>query len=82
MGICGFSSCVIWVGDGGGGVETKSTMFSVVEVFVLFTFFSRPYCAPDLRKCLNYVSTINLFTTASSMMSTAVATSPSSYSNF
>ena len=35
----GFSSCVIWVGDGGGGVDTKSTMFSAVEVFVLFTFF-------------------------------------------
>ena len=38
VGICVVSSYVIWVGDGGGGVETKSTMFSAVEVFVLFTF--------------------------------------------
>ena len=38
-GSCGISSYVIWVGDGGGGVDTRSTMFSVVEVFVLFTFF-------------------------------------------
>ena len=33
------SSCVIWVRYGGGGVDTKSTMFSTIEVFVLFTFF-------------------------------------------
>ena len=38
-GSCGIFSCVIWVGEGGGGVDTKSTIFLVVEVFVLFTFF-------------------------------------------
>ena len=39
VGSYGISSCVIWVGDGGGGVETKSTTFLFIEVFVLFTFF-------------------------------------------
>ena len=41
VGTCGLYSCVIWVGYGGGGVETKSTMFSAIEEFVLFTFFGR-----------------------------------------
>ena len=39
VGSYGISSYVIWVRDGGGGVETKLTTFSVVEVFVPFTFF-------------------------------------------
>ena len=40
VGRCGISSCVIWVRDGGGGVDTKSTMFLVVEVFVLLPFLA------------------------------------------
>ena len=42
----GISSCVILVEDGGGGVDTRSTTFSAVEVFVIFAFFGRPWCAP------------------------------------
>ena len=78
-GSCGISSCVIWVRDRGGGVDTKSTIFLAIEVFVPFTFFGRPCCAPDVTKSLNYVSTETLFATASSMMSNAVANSSSSY---
>ena len=81
VGTCGLSSCVIWVGDGGGDVETKSTMFSDVEVFALFTFSGRPCCAPASTNRLNYVSTETLFATMSSMMSTTIDTSSSSSSN-
>ena len=35
----GIVSWVILVGDGGGGVDTRSTTFSNIEVFVLLTFF-------------------------------------------
>ena len=35
----GIYSCVIWVRDGGGGVDTRSTIFLAVKVFVLFGFF-------------------------------------------
>ena len=79
--ICGLSSYVIWAGDGGGDVETKSTMFSSIEVVVLFTFFDRPYFAPASTNRLNCVSTDTLFDVASSMISTVVTSSSSSYSN-
>ena len=65
----------------GGGVDTRSAMFSAVEVFVLFTFFGRPCFDPILTKHMNCVLTETLFTTASSMMSMAVATSSSSSSD-
>ena len=81
MGIYGVSSCVIWVGDGGGGVETKSTMFSDVEVFALFTFSGRPCCAPASTNHLNCVSINTLFAVASYMISTEVASSSSSSSD-
>ena len=68
VGICGLSSYVIWVGDGGGGVETKSTMFSPIEVVVIFTFFSQPCFAPALTNRLNCVLTDTLFVVASSMI--------------
>ena len=73
VGICWVYSCVIWVGDGGGGVETRSTMFSSTEVVVVFTFFGLPCFAPVSMNHLNCVSTENLFVVASSMMSIAVA---------
>ena len=63
------------------GVDTKSTMFSAIEVFVLFTFFSRLCYAPDLTKCLNYVLTETLFTTMSSMMSMMIVADSSSSSD-
>ena len=53
VGICGLSSYVIWVGDGGGGVGTKSIMFSSIKVVVLFTFFGQPCFAPASTNRLN-----------------------------
>ena len=76
-GRCGIYSCVIWVKDGGGGVDTKATMFSAVEVFVLFVFFGRPCYAHVSTNILNYVSTETLFAMASSMMLVAIANSSS-----
>ena len=76
----GISSCVILVGDGGGGVDTRSTTFSAVEVFVLFAFFGRPCCAPASTNLCNCVSNGTLFAVASSIMSHAVAASSSSSS--
>ena len=81
VGICVVSSCVIWVGDGGGGVETKSTMFSSIEVVAVFTFFGLPCFAPASTNHLNCVSTETLFAVVSSMMSTVVANSSTLYSN-
>ena len=81
VGICVVSSYVIWVGDGGGDIDTRSTMFSLTEGVVVFTFFDLPCFAPDSTKHLNCVSTGTFFTTASSMMSTAIATSSSSSSD-
>ena len=81
-GSSGIASCVIWVRDGGGGVDTKSTTFSVVEVFVLLTFFGRPCCAPASTNFWNYASTKILFVAASSMMLTAVAANSSSSSDY
>ena len=75
----GIHSCVILVGDGGGGVDTRSTTFSAVEVFVLFAFFGRHCCAPASTNILNWASTGTLFVAVSSIMSHAVATSSSSY---
>ena len=69
---------VILVGDGGGGVDTRSTTFSAIEVFVLFALFGRPCCAPASTNIWNCVSTGTLFVAASSIMSHAVATSSSS----
>ena len=80
-GICGVSSWVIWVGDGGGGVETKSTRFSSNEVVAVFTFFGLPCFAPVSTNRLNCGSTKTLFVVASSIMSTMVANSSSSSSN-
>ena len=76
----GIYSCVIWVRDGGGGVDTRSTIFSAIEVFVIFGFFDRPCRAPTSTNFLNCVSTKTLFSMASSIMSTAVANSSSSSS--
>ena len=76
----GISSCVIWVGDGGGGVDTRSTIFLVVEVFVVFDFFDQPCHAPALKFFWNYVSNETLFATTYSIMSTAIANSSSSSS--
>ena len=81
VGICGLSSYVIWVGDGVGGVETKSTMFSPIEVVVLFTFFGRTCFAPTSTNHLNCVSTNTLFVVASYMISTELASISSSSSD-
>ena len=64
------------------GVETKSTISSLTEGFVVFTFFGLPCFTPKLTNRLNCVSTDILFATASSMMSRAVANSSSSSSDF
>ena len=77
VGICRLSSCVIWVGYGGGGVETKSTMFSSIEVVVIFTFFGHPCFAPASTNHLNCVCTKTLFAVVSSRMSAVVANSSS-----
>ena len=79
--ICGVSSCVIWVGEGGGGVEAKSTMFSSTEVVAVFTFFGLPCFAPASTNRLNCVLNETLFVVASSMMSIVVANSSSSSSD-
>ena len=79
--IYGIYSYVIWVGDGSGGVETKSTIFSSTTGFVVFTFFDLPYFSPASTNRLNYVSTNILFAAASSMMSTTIANSSASSSN-
>ena len=78
---CGISSCVIWVGDGNGGVETKSTIFSLNEGFVFFTFFGLPCFAPMSMNHLNCVSTNILFVATCSMMLRAVANSSFSSSD-
>ena len=78
---CGISYCVIWVGDGSGGIKTKSTISSSTEGFVVFTFFGLPCFAPELTNCLNYVLNDILFAAASSMMSIAVANNYSSSSD-
>ena len=72
----GISSCVIWVGDGGGGVDIKSTMLSAIKVFVLFSFFGRPCRAPASTNFLNYVSTKTLFATMYSIMLKATTNVP------
>ena len=73
----GISSCVILVRDGGGGVDTRSTTFLVVEVFELFDLFGQPCCTPASTNLWNWVSTGTLFATASSIMSHDVAASSS-----
>ena len=77
----GISSCVIWVGDGSGGVKTKSTISSSAEGFVVFTFFVLPCFAPESTNRLNFVQNDILFVVACSMMSIAVANSSSSSSD-
>ena len=81
VGICVVSSCVIWVGDGGGGVDTRSTIFSLTEGVVVFTFFGLPCFDPVSMKRMNCISNGTLFATKSSMMSIAIATSSSSSSD-
>ena len=45
--ICsGANSSVTFVRDGGGGVDTRSTMFSSVDVCVILAFFGQPCNAP------------------------------------
>ena len=75
----GISSYVIWVGDGSGGVENKSTIFSSTEGFVVFTFFGLPCFAPQSMNRLNCVSTGIFVVVAYSMMSKVVANNSSSY---
>ena len=78
----GISSCAILVGDRGGGVDTRSTTFSAVEVFVLFTLFGRPCCAPTSTNLWNCVSTGTLFAATYSIMSHAVDASSSLSSEY
>ena len=42
----GANSSVTFVGDGGGGVDTKYIIFSSVDVCVILDFFGRPCNAP------------------------------------
>ena len=77
VGSYGVSSCVIWFEDGGGGVETKSTIFSLTIGFVVFTFFDLPCFTPTSTNHLNCVSIDILFFASSYMMSIVVANSSS-----
>ena len=69
------------MGDGSGGVETKSTIFSSTTGFVVFTFFGLPCFTHASTNQLNCVSIDIFFAAASSMMSTAVANNYSSSSD-
>ena len=61
------SSCIILVGEGGGGVETRS-IDSTLGGFVFFTFFSLAFFSSSSTKHLNYSSIDTLFLEASSKM--------------
>ena len=74
----GTCSSVTFVSDGGGGVDTRSTVFSNVVVWVVLAFFGRPSSAPASTNIWNWVSTGTLFAEASSIMSRDVAASSSS----
>ena len=80
-GSSGSVSCVILVGDGGGDVDTRSTTFSAVEVFVLFTFFGQPCYAPASTNFWNCASIEILLAVESSMMETAMEANSSSSSD-
>ena len=56
-------------------METKSTIFSLSEGFVVFTFFVLPCFTPVSTNRLNSISTDILFGVTSSMMLTTVANS-------
>ena len=60
----GMSSCIIWVGDGGGGVEAKS-MVSTAGGFVCFTFLALACFVSSSTNRLNCSSTETLFLAAS-----------------
>ena len=76
----GTCSSITFVGDGGGGVDTRSTTFSGVVVWVVLAFFGRPGSAPALTNIWNQVSTGTLFAAPSFIMSMVVAPSSSSSS--
>ena len=48
----GIFSCIIWVGEGGGGVETKS-MYLTIGGFVSFTFIALAFLISSLTNHLN-----------------------------
>ena len=48
----GMFSCIIWVGEGGGGVETKS-MYLTIGGFVSFTFIALAFLISSLTNHLN-----------------------------
>ena len=75
----GIFSCIIGVGDGGGGIETKS-MASTIGGLVIFTFLDLAFLASSSTKRLNYSSTETLFLAASINMSIALACKSSSSS--
>ena len=75
------SSCIIWVGDGGGGVEAKS-MVSTAGGFVSFTFLALACLVSSSTKHLNYSSIETLFLEASIKMSVSLACNSSSSSEF
>ena len=49
----GACSLVTFVGDGGGGIDTRSTTFSGVVVWVVLSFFGRPGSSPTLENHWN-----------------------------
>ena len=64
----GIFSSVTFVGDGGGGIDTRSTKFSGVFVWVILAFFGCPSSAPASTNLWNWVSTGTLFVVESSIM--------------
>ena len=53
----GICSSVTFVEDGGGGVDTRSTKFLGVDMWVILSFFGRPGSAPTSTNIWNWVST-------------------------
>ena len=75
----GIFSCIIWIGYGGGGVETKS-MDSTVGGFVSFTFLDLAFLVSSLTNHLNCSSTETLFLATSIKMLVSLACNSSSSS--
>ena len=75
----GISSCIIWVGDRGGGVETKS-IASNSRSFVIFIFLSLSFFSSSSTKPLNCSLTETLFLAASIKILVALACNSSSSS--
>ena len=71
-------SYIIWIGDGGGGIETKSMKALIIGGFVIFTFLALACFSSSSTNRLNCSLTETLFLEASIKMSVALACNSSS----